>query len=578
MFFKVVSETFMRLELLSSRLEITELLAQLLKKATPLEANIITNFCLGELNPPYKKIQFNIAEKTIVVVLSKLLELSADEIITIMRKTGDFGDVLVQGKFQDTELNVLDVYNRLQQLQEFGGTGSQELRINALENLLKDLDAQSAKYIVRILLNKLRLGFSDMTIIDALSWMEVGSKKERAVIEHAYNICADIGFIAQHLKESGLDALRGMKIRVGIPIRPAAAERLSSPQEVIDKLGPSVAQPKLDGFRLQIHIDNRNNQKKIFFFSRNLQDMSDIFPELHTALLKINVESCILEGEAIGIDTSTGELLPFQETIKRKRKHGIEEAQIEYPLKLFIFDILYLNGNSLLGEKHEQRRAQLVSIFKGINDTVQVISERIINTSKELTDYFNEVIQVGLEGLIVKRTDAIYQPGKRNFNWVKLKRHQSGQLEDSIDGVVLGYYSGGGKRSGFGIGAFLIGVYNKAEDSYQTIAKIGTGLTDAEWIELKKKCDELMTAEKPKNVECPKELTPLVWVTPRLVVEVKADEITLSPLHTAGKTPTHAGYALRFPRFINYRIEKSAVDSTEVNEIRKMFKAQMARQ
>ncbi|MDR3645948.1 MAG: hypothetical protein P4L22_00220, partial [Candidatus Babeliales bacterium] len=171
-------------------------------------------------------------------------------------------------------------------------------------------------------------------------------------------------------------------------------------------------------------------------------------------------------------------------------------------------------------------------------------------------------------------TDSIYQAGKRNFNWIKLKRELSGELNDSVDVVVLGYYNGSGKRSGFGIGAFLVGVFNKNKDHFQTIAKIGTGMTDAEWKELKVKCDKIVAHEQPKNVECHKNLIPDVWVYPEIVCEVKADEITMSPVHSAGKTQDHLGYALRFPRFINYRIDKDAIDSTSPHELKEMYDMQ----
>ncbi len=170
--------------------------------------------------------------------------------------------------------------------------------------------------------------------------------------------------------------------------------------------------------------------------------------------------------------------------------------------------------------------------------------------------------------------DSIYQPGKRNFNWIKLKRHTTGHLEDTIDTVVLGYYVGKGRRAGFGIGAFLVGVYDKKQDLFKTIAKIGTGLKDADWGILKEKCDKIKTDHKPANVDCAKELFPDVWILPEIVVAIKADEITLSPLHTAVKTETHPGMALRFPRFVGYREDKSEIDATTVNEIKSMYESQ----
>jgi DNA ligase-1 len=366
-----------------------------------------------------------------------------------------------------------------------------------------------------------------------------------------------------------------MNIKLGTPIIPAAAERLPTAQAIFDKLGPCIAEPKLDGFRLQIHLNKTSAHHEIHFFSRNLQDMSAMFPDLTKEMLKLNVTSLICEGEAIGYDPDTGNFLPFQETVKRKRKHGVEEMATEFPLQLFLFDILYLNGESYLNVPYNQRHDTLTKILNGVSsEHLFAIQHKEIHNGKELEDYFYAEVAQGLEGLVVKRPDAIYQPGKRNFNWIKLKRQEEGHLEDTIDCVVLGYYAGKGKRSHFGIGAFLVGVFNKDRDVFQTVAKIGTGMTDDEWRDLKKKCDALAVEDKPKNIECAKELTPDVWVTPTIVCRVRADEITLSPLHTAGKTATTLGYALRFPRFMDYRTDKSAEEASTDHEIKRLYENQ----
>jgi len=167
--------------------------------------------------------------------------------------------------------------------------------------------------------------------------------------------------------------------------------------------------------------------------------------------------------------------------------------------------------------------------------------------------------------------NSIYQPGKRNFNWIKLKRQETGHIEDTIDCVILGYYSGHGKRASFGIGALLVGVYNKNKDCFQTIAKIGTGLSDKEWREQRKICDEISVKVKPKNIECAKGLVPDVWVSPEIVCLIRADEITLSPLHSAGATKKDHGFALRFPRIMGYRPDKSPKEVTTIKEINRLY-------
>ncbi len=575
--FKHIAEIFDRIEGESSRIEMTKLLAELFKESDAAEIGIICNLSLGLLRPPYVGTQFNLAEKSLIGVVALLIDKPEKEVTTLTKKIGDLG--LVVAQYTDIKskklLTIQEVYENLCTIEEISGEGSQEKKAVQTLELLQSLDPISAKYVIRIILGTLRLGFSDMTLVDALSWMEMGDKTLRPVIEHAYNICADIGLIASTLKTEGIEALKQMKIHVGIPIRPAAAERMPTAKEIFEKLGPCVAQPKLDGFRIQIHIDKSKSKPEVHFFSRHLIDMSHMFPDLVEALLKLPVKTMIAEGEAIAYDPNTGIFLPFQETVKRKRKHGIEEAASEFPLRVYLFDLLYLDGKSYLASGHESRRNNLLEVLKNFkDDRVQVIDEKEIKSAQELEDYFNTQMDRGLEGIVVKKPNAHYQPGKRNFNWIKYKRKEEGQLEDTLDCVILGYYAGSGKRATFGIGAFLVGLFNKKEDRFETVAKIGTGLSDEGWKELKKKLDAIKTTEQPKNVVCAKELYPDVWVYPEIICLIRADEITLSPLHSAAKTKEDLGLALRFPRFMGYRPDKGPEEATTIDELKKLYEDQ----
>lgn len=569
-----VATVFEEINATSGRNEITKMLADLFKDASVEEMPILCNLSLGMLRPIYLGTQFNIAEKNICTVLAILFDTSEKKIKDESSLLGDWGSVIDHKGFWNpsTHYSVEDIYADLCALQQAGGKGSQEEKKDQLLKILKKVSPLEGKYIIRIILGTLRLGFSDMTLIDALSWMQVCSKALRDRIEHAYNICVDIGLIAARLKRDGIEALDAMNIIVGIPIRPAAAERLPTAQAIFEKLGPCVAQPKLDGFRLQVHINKKNNESIIKFYSRNLIDMSAMFPDIVVDLQNLDVQNLIVEGEAIAYNPDTGTFLPFQQTVKRKRKHNVAEVATEYPLKLFMFDLLYLNDKSYLAEAHSVRRAVLCNLFKGFaSSVVSVIQEVAISSTQDLQEYYLKNIEQGLEGLVVKKQDSIYRPGKRNFSWIKLKRHTEGHLEDTLDCVIIGYYQGLGKRSSFGIGAFLVGVFNEKKDCFQTVAKVGTGLTDSEFRELKLKCDKERVSQMPHNVECTKELYPDVWCNPIIVCMIRADEITLSPLHTAGKTDMSVGYALRFPRFMGYRPDKSPEQATSVDEIKRLY-------
>lgn len=584
--FGLVAHFFERIEQETSRLAITRLLAELLSEAEPYEVSIICNLALGQLNPPYEGTQFNFATKSAIKVVAMIADMQVSEIERQVKTVGDIGEVLAQVMTTTHDKNqrpgagdlvsLQEVYEALCEIERTTGSGSQEKKMALVIDLLQNVGPASAKYILRIIVGTLRLGFSDMTLIDALSWMDAGDKSLRKRIEDAYNICADLGLIGETLRRSGVDALDTMTIHLGIPIRPAAAERLPSAQAIIDKIGSCVAQPKLDGFRVQIHLDKTESEPKVRFFSRNLQDMSDMFPDLVPSLMTLPVDTLIAEGEVICYDQFGETFLPFQETAKRRRKHGIEQAMQDFPLKLFLFDILYLNGEMLLNKTHEERRLFLITVLGERSDTdkLQIISEVPVANGQELEDYFLATVGQGLEGVVVKRPNAIYQPGKRNFNWIKFKRQESGHLEDTVDCVILGYYAGEGKRAQFGIGAFLVGIVNRELDVFQTVAKIGTGLKDAQWRELRHRCDALATPTQPRNVRCAKELIPDVWVWPEIVCSVRADEITLSPVHTAGKTADRPGYALRFPRIMGYREDKKAQDATAIDEIERLYEDQ----
>jgi DNA ligase-1 len=574
--FNKLAQIFMEIENTAGRLQMTEQLSDLFKQVTAHEAKIIAYLVMGELNAQYVGTKFNLAEKALIKVAAQLVNKTDSEILSELKKIGDLGSLVANYDWPaEREYTILEVYNYLQKIEQISGAGSQQNKQQELLQVLQGMDHLSAKYIMRIVLGTLRLGFSEMTVIDALSWMLVGNKSVRTKIEHAYNLEADLGEIAYIAKNLGIAGIEDVSIVVGIPIRPAAAERAENAQAVIDKLGTCVVQPKLDGFRLQIHVQKHDGKTQVNFFSRNLLDMSDMFPDLVDFFKDLNIKSLICEGEAIVYDDQTNTFAPFQQTVKRRRKHGVDQAALDLPLKLVIFDILYLNGESLLAKNHAKRRDALLALFDFDNSKKVVAIQQIeAQNAKELDDYFMNNINAGLEGVIAKKPDAIYQPGKRNFNWIKLKRNEHSRFDDTLDCVILGYYAGQGKRAHFGIGAFLVGLYNKHKDHFQTCAKIGTGLTDDEWHELKKKCETIKLVDKPKNVDCAKELYPDVWVLPKLVCVVRADEITSSPLHTAGKTEHNLGFALRFPRIISYRIDKDAIDATEVSELKSLFDMQ----
>ncbi|MBU2459670.1 ATP-dependent DNA ligase [Patescibacteria group bacterium] len=572
---------FQKLEQTSSRLAMTELLSQLFRKAGKGEIGKICYLLQGRVAPLYDAIEFGMAEKLIIRALVKAYGIDENQIQKKFKQTGDLGNAAQSyyrvlkpaspaGRHDNMKyFSIQEVYRKLFDLTQAAGEGSQENKIDLLAELMRSLDPLSVRYIVRILLDKLRLGFSEMTILDALSWMLKGNKSLREKLESAYNIRPDIGFIAERVKEEGIGGLTRVKAKVGAPILASLCQRLPTADEMIKKMGMVAVEPKYDGVRVQIHYEKskvKSQKSKVKTFSRNLENTTEMFPELQQIGKQIKAEEVILDSEAMGIDPKTGRVISFQETMTRKRKHLIEGARQKVPLKFYVFDVLYRDGKSLLNIPLSERRIALEQIVSSGN--ILVVSPQIVTDSPSvLRSYHDEQIKKGLEGVVVKKWHSPYEPGRRGYSWVKFKEEgKTGKLTDTIDAVIMGYYKGEGKRAGFGIGAFLAGV--RKGDRFVTITKIGTGVTDALWKELRRKLRAFTVTEKPKEYEdVGKTFIPDVWVAPGLVVEIAGDDLTKSSTHGAG-------IAVRFPRLVRMRLDKSPKDATTVAEARRMYDAQ----
>ncbi len=561
-----------RMEGTSSRNELVRILADVYQAATPDELAPITYLIQGRLAPFFEPVEIGLGERLLMNAVAAAYDVPKEQVAKATKQAGDLG-VTAQGlapaKKRKTP-EVVEVHRRLSEIAAASGTGSQTKKLELFTALLGDLDAVSAKHLVRITLGKMRLGIGDPTVLDALSFAKKGDRSLRPVLEGAYNRTSDLGLIAVTLWKSGEAGLEALKVSVGHPLRPQLAERLPNPEAVIKKLGLVGVQPKYDGLRVQIHKDG----SRVSLFSRNLESWTEMFPELVAATLKLKAKSLILDGEAIAYNPEAEEYVPFQETTSRRRKEGIQELSESVPMRAFVFDVMFRDGTDLTPLPYE-RRFEIVEQLIQDSETLQTAPLTRTDSADELTRELLDNISKGLEGVVAKRLDSPYQAGARNFNWVKLKRNTSGQLSDTIDVVLLGYYQGKGKRAEFGAGALLAGVYDSDSDEFVTITKLGTGLSDDGWREIHKQLARLEVTEKPQRVRS--NFVPDVWLKPGIVVEVLADEITPSPRHTAGMTAGQPGFALRFPRIVSIRTEKKPEDATSVREVREMYELQRRR-
>lgn len=565
MTFQELSVFFHKLESTQSRLAITDILSNLFKKVHQDEIGKICYLLLGRVGPLYDAIEFGVADKFMIRAIAKANSIPDEEVKKEFRKVGDLGISAENiAKYHTGNLSVIEVYDKLKQLAQTGGVGSQDKKIEILAGLFTSMNALSARYLARIPLDKMRLGFSDMTILDSLSWMISGDKTYREALEIAYNVRPDIGLLAQAVKADGIMGLSRIKAKVGAPILAALCQRLPTADEMIKKMGTVSVEAKYDGVRVQIHFKKSGLVKT---FSRNLENTTEMFPEIAEIEHQLNANEVILDSEAVGLDPKTGKLISFQATMTRKRKHDIAQTRIDVPLRFFVFDIMYKDGKDLMTEPLSARRKILESTIKKGN--ILTISP-MINTQdpSALRRYHDEQLKLGLEGAVVKKWESPYTPGRRNYSWVKFKEEEgkSGKLTDTIDAVVMGYYAGEGKRSGFGIGAFLVGVKNG--DVFVTLTKIGTGVSDEMWHELKYAFSRQSSVVRPKEYkEINKMFEPDVWVNPKIVVEIAGDDLTISSTHGAG-------VAVRFPRLVRIREDKSPAQATSVEEVAKMYKMQ----
>ena len=579
--YATIADAYEKIEATTKRLEMTDLLVNLLKD-TPREIiDKVVYLTQGKIYPDFVSLEIGVAEKLAIKALARASGRKEAEIEEDLKKTGDIGETAQnfiankkQATFFHQPLTVQKVYETLDKMAKSSGSGAVDLKTALLAGLLADATPKEAKYIMRTVTGNLRLGIADMTVLDALAIAYGGGKEARELVERAYNVSSDLGRVARVVAEKGLAGIEKFEVLVGEPIRPMLAERLSSPEEILEKLGGKcIAEYKYDGERIQAHKKDAD----VVLFSRRLENISDQYPDAVELVKKhVAAKEAILEAECVAIDLDTGEMRPFQELMHRRRKYGIKEAMEEYPVSLFMFDALYVDGKDLTLEPYPVRRETLVKTIKE-SDRVKTAKHIITSKAKELEKFFLEAIENGCEGLVCKSIaeDSVYQAGARGWLWIKYKRDYKSEMTDTVDLVIVGAFHGRGKRAGT-YGALLLAAYNPENDTFETVTKCGTGFTDEDLAKLPKMLAKHKIDHKHPRVQSLIEAD--VWFEPVIVIEVLGAEITLSPIHTCAMDAIRkgSGLAIRFPRFTgNYRIDKSAEDATTAEEIVEMYQKQL---
>lgn len=581
MLYQRLVDAYEEISATTKRTEMTDVLVGLLRETPPKPVHQMVYLTQGKLYPEFVPVEMGMAERLAVRAVAEASGATEEEVRASLASTGDLGataeDLLEKRKpAAKPTLQIEEVYQRLDTIARTSGAGSIARKIELMAELLCQATPTEAKYILRTATGKLRLGLADMTLLDALSIAYGGGKQARPELERAYNLCSDLGAVATAVATGGLEAIRGFHLQPGKPARPMLAQRMRSPEDILEKLGGRCqAEYKYDGERLQIH----KMGDRVAIYSRRLEDVTHQYPDAVQFVLRgAKAREAILEAEAVAMNPDTGELRPFQELMHRRRKYRIEQMVAQYPVVLYAFDLIYRDGRDLTSLPFPERRRALDEVVVASQE-LQPIPSRVVDRVGSLEEFFQEAVEAGCEGLVCKslKPDSIYEAGARGWNWIKYKREYVSEMTDTVDLVVAGALHGRGKRGG-SYGALLLSVYDPETDTFPTVTKCGTGFTDQDLAELPRRLEPYRLDHRHPRVDA--RMKPDVWFAPGLVIEVLGAEITLSPIHTTkwGVLKPDTGLAIRFPRFTGrYRPDKAPEDATTDDEILQMYQSRLKR-
>jgi DNA ligase-1 len=580
--FSTLIKYFEKLENMSSTQTMIQTLALMLKETTANNIDVVCYLTLGEIAAGYENVQLGAGSEITKSAVSIAFGIEAAEIEDQLKKIGDLGTVAskidkaatikIEGSAFKGKLSVSKLHKELMKIAQAEGSGSQEVKEKTLAAILAQANPEERKYVIRLVLGEMRLGVADKTLLDALAVAFLSSKKKRAVLEDAYNMCSDIGYVARILAKNGLKGVKRIRISLGRPIQPMLAQRVSNMSEIMEHMESEeiAAEEKYDGERIQAH----KNRDEVKLFSRRLTDVTNQFPVVADEVSRrISAEKAVLDGEVVAYNFEEETYEPFQKLMQRRRKYNVKEFAEKIPVKYMLFDVLYVDGKSCMKKSYPQRRSKLEKIVK--NSKRIAIANRIVSGQlEEIDGFFQDCLERGLEGIVCKsnEADSCYQAGARGWLWIKWKPSYATELSDTLDLVVIGAFAGKGKRAGT-YGALLCAAYNSEEDVFQTVCKLGSGFSDKQLSSLPKKLENAKVIKKPARVSVNKEMFPDFWFSPKYVVEVLVSEVTQSPAHTCDwNAKKKRGLSLRFPRFKRWRSEKSSEQATTTSEVKDIFK------
>ena len=582
--FHKLAEGFEKLEGISSSLAMTDLLAGFLPTLSPDEVKMTAYLLRGEIAPAFVAREFGVAQKMALRAVAKAFAVPVSRAQTLFSRKGDIGEVAAvlsgkpasgrgspRGRQQQrgSKLSIKDVFTTLEQIAAASGTGSQAEKLRLLSELLSSASSLEAKYIVRTVLGVHRIGVADMTFLSGLAAAFAGDKKNKKVLEEAYNVLSDLGEVAYRVAQRGLAGVKRVKPVVGVPVRMMLAQRVGELDEVGEHIpGEVFVEYKYDGERAQIHV---RREGTVTVFSRRLENITHQYPEIVEQLSKaLKGTDAIVEGEVVAYDPKTDRLHPFQLLMRRRRKYEIEAYAKKIPVACFLFDLLYVNGTSLLDTSLRERRAALEKHVKEHRPTIRHAGYVVTEEPAEIESYFAEALKKGSEGVLIKSAQGPYRAGRRGWQWIKFKKDYQQELADTFDLVIVGALHGRGRRAG-SYGSVLVAAFDPKTNKYYSFTKVGAGFTDEDLKKLPAFLKPYRIPEKHRLVETGMDVD--VWFEPAKVIEVSGAELTVSPVHMVAKDKIKTGgLALRFPRLLRWRDDKTPEQATTVKEIYGMYR------
>lgn len=546
-------ELYTRLESTSSKLKKTAILADFFSITPDDLLNIIPNLTMGRIFPEWSPLELGIGPGLLYDAICFVAGVSKEHLKETVKEEGDVGkaaEKLFVRKSQATlfsqKLTVARVYANFDKIARITGAGTQGKKTKLLADLLTDASPLEARYLVRTILGELRAGVAEGIVRDAIA-KSFGVSAQ--AVERAYMLTNDFGVVAITAKKEGEEGLKKLSVRVGIPLKPMLAQLSPSIEKAIEDVGKAAFEIKYDGVRIQLH--KKNGEIKIF--SRRLENVTHALPDVVESSIKaLKAGEVIIEGEAVAVDPETRKPRAFQDILRRfRRKYEVEKMAVEIPFETYLFDILYVDGATMIDEPFQERRRKLEAIIEPVNRKFELAQQIITDDPVVAAEFYQKALAMGHEGVMIKNLDAPYIPGARVGHMYKIK-----PVMETLDLVITGALWGTGKRTGW-LSSYILAAWDEETGDFLSVGRVGTGVTEEQLEEFTQKLKPLIEGEAGVKVK----------LKPELVVEVAFQEIQKSPKYGSG-------YALRFPRIVRIREDKSPREADTLERVSRLYEFQ----